>query len=173
MSNKVNISGLRDLYKVTVDRHDDLRNMLQNADLFGEALRNSKILRTSSFHSKKSKIARRTAAAATMLHASRASEGFNLHIRQSLIAGIGLNFVDKEKVAWSPASTGRLHIRQLPYSQLESLQNEEWTGLPSIAVAVLCSDPNTEQSFETTTRRRLMYDCKLQLSNFKKPSEAS
>ena len=34
------------------------------------------------------------------------SEGFNLHIRQSLIAGIGLNFTDKEKIAGLAASTG-------------------------------------------------------------------
>ena len=51
---------------------------------------------------------------------------------------------------------------------MESLDNEEWTGLLSIAVAVLCYDPNKEQAFKAA--RQLLHDSKL--SNFKKPSEA-
>ena len=61
-----------------------------------------------------------------------------------------------------------MNPRQLPYSQLGSLENEEWTGLLSIAVAVLCFDPHKEQAFEAA--RQLLLDSKL--SNFKKPSEA-
>jgi hypothetical protein len=133
----MNISALRDLYQITVDRHDDLKSLLHDTDLSGEALRNEIADFFFSFQGIKD-CSTHTAAAATMLHASLASEGFNLHIRQSLIAGIGLNCTDKEKIAGLAASTGRLNPHQLPYSQLESLKNEEWTGLLSIAVAVLC-----------------------------------
>ena len=120
----MNISGLRGLYQITVDRHDDLKGLLHDTELSGEALRKQIADFFFSFQGIKD-CSTHTAAAATMLHASLVNEGFNLHIRQSLIAEIGLDFTDKEKIADFAASTGRLNPHQRSYLQLESLENEE------------------------------------------------
>ena len=96
------------------------------------------------------------------------NQGFNLQIRQSLIAGIGLDSQEEEEVASIAASTGRLPIRLLLYEKLEGLKNEEWTDLLGIAVALLCFDPNKEQRFEKA--RAAPYDAKI--DNVTKPPEA-
>ena len=108
-----------------------------------------------------------TAAAATMIHAAAASQGLNLQVRQSLIAGIGLLPEEKEKVASLAAAIGTLPLRLLLSVQLEEIEKEEWTGLLQIAVALTCFDPNQEQQFEKA--RTTLFDSSL--GNFNKPSE--
>ena len=103
-----------------------------------------------------------------MIDAVSLSEWFDLRIRQTLIVGIGLDSRGKEQIASTAAPAGRLPTRVLLYNQLEELRNEEWTGLLSIAVAILCFDPNREQQFEKA--RKDLNDS--DLSSFKKPSEA-
>lgn len=48
------------------------------------------------------------------------------------------------------------------------MENEEWTALLSIAVALLCFDPNKEQQFEKA--RAALYGARI--DNFTRPSEA-
>ena len=88
---------------------------MHDTDLSGEALRNEIADFFFSFQGIKD-CSTHTAAAATMLHASLASEGFNLHIRQSLIAGIGLNCTDKEKIAGLTASIGCIPVNYSTHS---------------------------------------------------------
>ena len=103
-----------------------------------------------------------------MVHIAVSSQGFNLQIRQSLIAGIGIDSKEKEKITSIAALTGRLPTRLLLYEKLESLKNEDWTDLLEIAVALLCYDPNKEQQFEKA--RAALFDVKI--DNFNKSSEA-
>ena len=103
-----------------------------------------------------------------MIHAAAASQGLDLQICQSLIAGIGLTSGEKEALASSAAATGRLPVRLLLYNQLEELRNHEWIGLLHIVVAITCYDPNKEQQFERA--RSVLVTASL--GNFKKPSEA-
>ena len=111
------------------------------------------------------------AAAATMVHAAASSQGYSLQVRdrQSLIVGIGLTSKEKEDIASNSAAaaTGKLPVRLLLYSQLEELRNDEWTGLLSIVVALLCFDPNREQQFEKA--RTALKEARL--DNFTKASE--
>ena len=109
-----------------------------------------------------------TAAAATLWHTAQFSEGFNLEVRQALVAGIGLTAEEKTEIAGATANTGRLPAGQLLHDHLEALKNEEWTGLLRIAVALLCFDDNRGRSFEKA--RADLNEVKL--SNFNKPSEA-
>ena len=166
-SNRMGISGLQDLYQTTVDRHEELKALLFDTDTSGEPLRKALSEFFFSFQGMKG-CSNHTAAAATMIHAAASSQGFDLQIRQSLIAGIGLDSKEKEKVASVAAATGRLPVRLLLYNQLEELRNEEWTDLLSIAVALLCFDPNKEQQFEKA--RTALYDSRL--DNFTRSSEA-
>ena len=167
LSNKMGISGLQDLYQTTVDRHEDLKTLLFDTDKSGEPLRKALSEFFFSFQGMKG-CSNHTAAAATMIHAAASSKGFDLQIRQSLIAGIGLDPKEKEKVASVATATGRLPVRSLLYNQFEELRNEEWTDLLSIAVALLCFDPNKEQQFEKA--RAALYDSRL--DNFTKSAEA-
>ena len=109
-----------------------------------------------------------TAAAATMIHVVASSQGYSLQVRQSLIAGIGLNSKEKEDVASAAAATCRLPVRLLLYTQLKELRNHEWTGLLSIVVALLCFDPNRERQFEKA--RTALEESRL--DNFTKAAEA-
>ena len=161
------ISGLQDLYQTTVDRHDELEVLLINADIAGEPLRKTIADFFFSFQGIKS-CSKHTAAAATMVHIAASNQGFNLQIRQSLIVGIGIDPKEKEKIASIVAPTGRLPTRLLLYEKLESLENEEWTDLLGIAVALICFDPNKEQQFEKA--RAVLFDVKI--DNFIKSSEA-
>ena len=161
------ISGLQDLYQTTVDRHAELKTLLLDNNAAGESLRKELSDFFFSFQGIKS-CSTHTAAAATMVHAAAANQGFNLQIRQSLVAGIGLDSKEKEKIAAAAASTGRLPVRLLLYEKLEELRNDEWTDLLSIAVALLCFDPNKEQQFEKA--RDALHKAKI--DNFTRPSEA-
>jgi len=165
LSVKLGISGIRDLYKTTVDRHDNM--LLLDPESSGESLRKAIADFFFTFQGTKS-CSEYTAAAATLIHITQSSEGLNLQVRQALIAGIGLSAKEKTKMAETTANTGRLPARQLLYGHLEALQNEEWTGLIHIAVALLCFDDNRGLSFEKA--RNDLNEAKL--SNFNKPSEA-
>ena len=167
LSTRMGISGLSDLYKVTADRHEDLKALLADPDATGNTLRRAFADFFFSFQGIKG-CSKYTAAAATLLHASLVSDGFNLQIRQCLKAGIGLSDRDKDLMAHNASMTGKLTHRDASYGDLENLQENEWVGLLSIAVEYLCFDPNKEKSFERE-RRAL---CGAKLTNFNKSSEA-
>ena len=151
-----------------MDRHAELKTLLLDTDTAGESLRKALADFFFSFQGIKS-CSIHTAAAATMVHAAATNQGSNLQIRQNLIAGIGLDSKEKEKIATVAASTGRLLVRLLLYEKLKGLENEEWIDLLSIVVALLCFDPNKEQQFEKT--RAALYDAR-RIDNFTRPSEA-
>ena len=75
---------------------------------------------------------------------------------------------DKDLTAHNVSMTGKITHTNASYGDLESLQENEWVGLLSIAVEYLCFDPNKEKSFEK--ERRALRDAKL--TNFNKSSEA-
>ena len=165
LSEKMGISGLQDLYKTTVDRHDNM--LLLDPESSGEPLMKAIAEFFYTFQGTKA-CSEYTAAAATLWHTAQSSEGFNLQVRQALVAGIGLTAKEKTEMAGATADTGRLPAGQLLHDHLEALKNEEWTGLLRIAVALLCFDDNRGRSFEKT--RADLNEVKL--SNLNKPSEA-
>jgi hypothetical protein len=96
ISNRMDISGLLDLYKTTMDRHDELKALLQDPDTAGKPLRKALSEFFFSFQGIKD-CSNHTAAAATMIHAAAASQGFDLNIRQTLIASMRISMSPEEK----------------------------------------------------------------------------
>ena len=80
--------------------------------------------------------------AATTLHAPQASQGFNLRVWQSLLAGIGLSELEVDQLAANTAKTGKLPTRKASHEDLEKLCNGDWIGLLNVTVATLCYDSN-------------------------------
>ena len=167
LSTEMGISGLQDLYKTTVDRHDELKGLLLDSETSGEPLRRTLAGFFFSFQGIKG-CPTHTAAAATMVHAAAFSQGYSLQVRQSLVVGIGLTSKEKEDNASTVAATGKLPVRLLLYNQLEELRNDEWSDLLSIVVALLCFDLNRERQFEKA--RTALKEARL--DNFIKASEA-
>ena len=86
LSEKMGISGLQDLYKTAVDRHDNM--LLLDPESSGEPLMKAIAEFFYTFQGTKA-CSEYTAAAATLWHTAQASEGFNLQVRQAPIAGMG------------------------------------------------------------------------------------
>ena len=167
LSNKLGISGLSDLYRVTVGMHDDIKDMLTDLNASGETLRKDFSRFYHAFMGTKD-CSPETAAAATMLHASHISLGSKLRISQALLAGIGLNEDDMEKQAAITANTGRLPDRTASLQQMQALKNGDWMGLLGLAVEAMCFDENKPKSFE---QKRLELH-RADLSAFNRCSEA-
>ena len=90
------ISGLQDLYKTAIERHVELEALLLDPDMSGEPLKKALSSFFFSFPGIKG-CTNQTAAAAIMVHATSLSKESDLHIRQTLIAGIGLDSRGKER----------------------------------------------------------------------------
>ena len=104
--------------------------------------------------------------------ASRASEGFNLRVSQSLLAGIGSTGAEIEAVSAMSETTGKpsrmLSRREASLEDLRLISNGDWIGLLGLSVAVVCFDEGKELSFEDKRQELLAAD----LSMFNRCSEA-
>lgn len=161
------IAGVADLYRVTTGMHDDLKAMLADPEMQGDSIRKGISEFYFSFMGIKN-CSQPTAAAATIIHASNVSKGFNLRVRQSLLAGIGLDSNEIQEAANSAANTGKLPTRKAKLSQLKALTNGDWMNLLNLTVAILSFDGNKEQSFEVKRQDLMSAD----LSQFSRCSEA-
>ena len=148
MSSELGISSIADLHRVTTGTHDDVRDMLSDPQASGDSLRKDFSRFYFAFKGIK-QCSADTAAAVTMYHASRVSQGFKLRVNQALQAGIGAGIVEIEVMAAAAAAdTRRLPDKQATYDQLEFMANGDWIGLLNLTVAVLCHDDNKERTFE-------------------------
>lgn len=167
LSSKLGIAGVADLYRVTTDLHANLKNMMSDPNASGEPLREEFAEFSISFMGIK-KCSHATAAAATMLHASRVSQGFNLRVCQSLQAGIGLSEEAMAAAISTAKRTGKLPDRIATHKQLDSLTNGDWMDLLHLTVSHLCFDENKELAYETRKKDLINAD----LSPFLRCSEA-
>ena len=167
LSNKLGISGLADLYRVTMGMHDDLKALVANPDEPGDNLRKEFANFYFSFMGLKD-CSPDTAAAITMLHASKASQGFKLRINQALQASIGLDQDQIQTQANAIATTGRLPDRVASTKELDLITNGDWMGLLCVTVELLCFDANKPQTFERKRQELLTAD----LQQFSRCSEA-
>jgi len=167
VSSELGISSIADLHRVTTGTHDDVRDMLSDPQASGGSLRKDFLRFYFAFKGIK-QCSAETAAAVTMYHASRVSQGFKLRVNQALQAGIGAGIVEIEVMAAAAADTGRLPDKQATYDQLESMANGDWIGLLNLTVAVLCHDDNKERTFEEKRQQLMQAD----LSGFQKCQEA-
>jgi hypothetical protein len=164
---KYGIAGLSDLYRATMDRHNDLKIIMTDNELTGGSLRNAFSAFYFKFMGTKA-CSNTTAAAATIMHASNISDGSDRLVRKALLAGIGLSSQRTDELAQSASLTGSVGHRIASHSDLHNIANHQWIGLLKIVVELMCFDINRAKSFEIA--RDKMEQCKL--SNFTKPSEA-
>ena len=103
---KHGVVGLSDLYRATMDRHDDLRIMMTDNELTGGSLRKAFSMFYFKFMGTKA-CSNNTAAAATIMHASDISSGSDRLVRKALLAGIGLSSQRTDELAQSASLTPR------------------------------------------------------------------
>ena len=166
-SSRLGISGLSDLYRITVNMHDDLKDLLTDRNASGDTLRKDFSAFYHRFMGTKD-CSPETAAAATMLHASYTSQGSKLRISQALQAGIGLTDIKMEEQATIAAKTGKITDRKASLTDMQDLENGDWMGLLGLAVEFMCFDENKPRSFEEKRLALLNAD----LSGFNRCSEA-
>ena len=167
ISSRLGISGLSDLYRITVGLHDDLKALLTDKNASGDTLRKDFSTFYHCFMGTKD-CSPETAAAATMLHASHTSQGAKLRISQALQAGIGLTAIEMEEQTTIAAKTGKLTDRKASHCDMHNLENGDWVGLLGLAVEFMCFDDNKPRSFE----EKRMDLFKADLSGFSRCSEA-
>jgi hypothetical protein len=167
LSTKLGIAGLADLYRVTIGLHDDLSETLADPNEQGPNLRKEFSRFYFSFMGLKD-CSPETAAAVTMLHASKASQGFKLRVNQALQAGIGIPRDQIQAQATNAARSGKLPNRKASYKQMDLLSNGDWMGLLGLTVELLCHDSNKPLTFENKRQELLSAD----LKQFDRCSEA-
>ena len=118
LSTKLGISGLIDLYRVTVGLHDALGEILADPNEQDNFLRREFSRFYFTFMGLKD-CSPETVAAVIMLHASNASQGFKLRVSQALQAGIGLQRDQIQAQATEIARSGQLPDRVATYDQLD------------------------------------------------------
>jgi hypothetical protein len=156
-SNKLGISGITDLYRVTIGLHDDLKAIMADPNEKGDSLRKEFARFYFTFMGLKD-CSPETAAAVTMLHASNASQGAKLRVNQSLQAGIGLQRDQIQVQAIETARSGRLPDRVASYEQLDRISNGGWMGFLGLTVELLCYDSNKPKTFEGKRQELLSAD---------------
>ena len=137
ISSKLGIAGLADLHRVTTGLHSDLGSMLSDPNAPGETLRQEFSKFYFTFQGLKG-CSTPTVAAATLYQASRASKGFHLRISQSLLVGIGASGAEIEEMSTAAERIGKLTSREASLEDKHLRSNEDWIGILSLSVAVMC-----------------------------------